>query len=108
MGAPPALVRDLKRFRARLVDQLGDVDALLLFGSQASGRAGPDSDVDLLVVSRVFAGHSYIGRIALVDPAWDLPYPVDFLCYTPEEFERLRGQISIVKAALDEGVEVGA
>lgn len=35
-----------------LVDGVPEVEAVLLFGSVARGDAGPDSDVDLMVVSR--------------------------------------------------------
>jgi hypothetical protein len=33
-------------------------------------------------------------------------YPVDFLCYTPEEFRKLSKQISLVKQAIKEGIEI--
>jgi predicted nucleotidyltransferase len=39
----------------RLVDRL-DPEAIYLFGSRASGRARPDSDFDLLVVTRTEDG----------------------------------------------------
>jgi len=32
---------------------------------------------------------------------------VDFVCYTPEEFERLRKQVSLVRDAVAEGLEIG-
>lgn len=99
------LMRDLQAFRRRL-QASGQVDLVMLFGSQATGRAGPESDVDLVVVSAAFEGRNFVERCELVDRAWDLAYPVDFLCYTPSEFERLRHQVSIVRVALDEGVPV--
>jgi hypothetical protein len=37
---------------------------------------------------------------------WDLNYPVDFLCYTPEEFNKLKKEVSIVSEALKEGIEI--
>lgn len=37
---------------------------------------------------------------------WDLNYPVDFLGYTPEEFNKLRKRIIIVKHAVEEGIEI--
>jgi hypothetical protein len=37
---------------------------------------------------------------------WTMDYPVDFLCYTPEEFEEKRKEISIVRQALKEGVAI--
>lgn len=107
MGASPALLAELRGFRRVLETELGPA-TVFLFGSQATGRGGPESDLDILVVSRAFEGKSTLQRAMMVDPAWDLPLPVDFLCYTPEEFERLRRQTSIVSAALREGVEVEA
>ncbi|MGQ0536041.1 MAG: nucleotidyltransferase domain-containing protein [Methanobacteriota archaeon] len=106
MGPPPDLMRDLRRFRARLQKTVGDVHALVLFGSQATGRAGPDSDVDVMIVSRAFKGKDYFDRGLLARRAWDLPRAVDFLCYTPEEFDRLRKQVTIVRAVMEEGVAV--
>jgi len=35
-----------------------------------------------------------------------MDYPVDFLCYTPEEFEEKRKEISIVRLAIKEGVVI--
>jgi hypothetical protein len=37
---------------------------------------------------------------------WELRYPVDFLCYTPKEFEREKKKVSIVSEALREGIEI--
>ena len=41
---------------------------------------------------------------------WDLDYPVDFICYTPEEFKKLSRRPSLVRGALKEGkvVEFGS
>lgn len=45
-----------------------------------------------------------MGRIeALV---LETDYPMDFLCYAPEEFEKLKRVDSIVSKALEEGVVV--
>jgi hypothetical protein len=30
----------------------------------------------------------------------------DFICYTPEEFEKLKKEVSIVSEALKEGIEI--
>ena len=37
---------------------------------------------------------------------WDLDYPVDFLCYTPEELNKLKGQVTLVEEAVEEGIEI--
>jgi hypothetical protein len=31
---------------------------------------------------------------------------VDFICYTPEEFEKLKKEVSIVSEAFKEGIEI--
>jgi len=108
VGPPASLLTALRGFRGRFERRVGKVEVLLLFGSQATGRAGPDSDVDVLIVSPAFQGKTYIGRAAETWRCWELPLPVDFLCYTPEEYDRLKGQVSIVREALREGVAVAA
>lgn len=99
-------MRGIAEFRAVVEREIGSVDCLVLFGSQASGQPRPDSDVDLMVVSRAFQGSSYIRRAARLRRLWKLHKPVDFLCFTPEEFEALQSQASIVRVALDEGIAV--
>lgn len=64
--------------------------------------------MDLIVVSPAFAGRSLGERAYPLRRAWDLDAAVDFLCYTPEEFDQLRTRTSIVQVALREGLEVAA
>lgn len=106
MGSPPdSLIRDLARF-ARKVSGRFAIDRMILFGSRAAGRSRPDSDVDLIVVGRRFRRKNPIDRAVPLHLAWDLGLPVDFLCYTPEEFEELSKRPSIVREALREGVRI--
>jgi len=64
----PAFVTE---FAAHLRPHL-QVDRILLFGSHARGEAGPDSDLDLLVVSPDF-GKDYLAEMMLLHRC--LPYP---------------------------------
>lgn len=106
MGSPPdSLIRDLMRFRRKVAQRFG-IEAMILFGSRARGHPRPDSDVDLIVVGRRFRRKNPIDRAAPLHLAWDLGIPVDFLCYTPEEFDDLSRRPSIVREALREGVTV--
>lgn len=60
-------------------------ERIILFGSQARGDAGPDSDVDLLVVMHVNGSpldKSVEIRVAL----HDIRVPKDIIVTTPEEF----------------------
>lgn len=80
---------------------------VILFGSRATGRARPDSDVDLILVSPCFEDVEFIKRMGLfrqkIDP---LRYgvSVDVLCYTPEEFKEMSTGIGMVAEAVKEGV----
>ncbi len=37
---------------------------------------------------------------------WDSPLDLGALCYTPEEFEEKKKQITIVREAVEEGIEI--
>ena len=95
------LIQQLKEFKQR-----NRISKLYLFGSMASGSTQQSSDVDLLVVARRFRGKGLLERAPKLYLDWNLDYPVDFLCFAPEEFEKLRKQITIVKEAVENGIEI--
>jgi predicted nucleotidyltransferase len=68
--------RVVRRFRPERV---------ILFGSCARGEAGPDSDVDLLVVLPI-EGSKREKRIEIRLALHDLHVPTDVVVSTPEEF----------------------
>ena len=80
---------------------------VILFGSRATGRARPDSDIDLILVSPSFEGVRFIKRMSMfrekIDP---LRYglSMDVLCYTPEEFKDMSTGIGMVAEAAKEGI----
>lgn len=84
---------------------------IILFGSRARGTELKDSDIDLIIVSKVFEGMHFTDRITyILKILWKnraLPHvDLDILCYTPEEFERKRREVSIVREALRYGIEL--
>ncbi len=79
---------------------------MILFGSRAKGKSKRWSDFDLIIVSEAFKKSKNLKRGVGFYDYWDLDYPVDFLCYTPEEFDRLKNQMTIVKEAVEKGVEI--
>ena len=77
---------------------------VLAFGSRARGEALKHSDLDLLIVSEAFRDVRWLDRPVRVLETLDLPFGVDLLCYTPEEYERKRGEFGIVRMASEEGI----
>ena len=74
----------------RIVERF-DPDRIILFGSAARGEAGPDSDVDLLVVMPV-RGSRREKAVEIGVAVNDIPISKDIIVTTPEDFE-LRKQI---------------
>ena len=58
---------------------------IILFGSHARGEAGPDSDVDLLVVMP-FKGPAREQAMRILEVLHDLLIPVDVIVTSPENF----------------------
>jgi len=79
---------------------------VLIFGSRARGEAGKDSDIDVIIVSEAFRGTRFVKRMSTVLKMVNFPRHVDFICYTSEEFERMKGSSIVVKAAVGEGIAV--
>ena len=63
-------------------------DRVVLFGSLASGKVTPESDLDLLLVKKGVP-RRYYDRVKEVAPLIaESPVGVDFLIWTPEEWEK--------------------
>src|SRR5438046_10612620 len=62
-----------------------DPERIILFGSQARGDAGPDSDVDLLVVMD-FEGIARDKGLEVRVALHDLLVPVDVIVTSPADF----------------------
>ena len=105
MDKKKSLIEGLKKFKERISKKY-DPEKIILFGSRAFGKPHRDSDVDLIIVSKKFNGISNLKRSPELWLEWQLDYPVDFLCYTPKEFNRLKKRITIVKEAVEKGIEI--
>jgi predicted nucleotidyltransferase len=73
----------------RLAEQIArefHPDKIILFGSHAYGRPGPDSDVDLLVIMR-FRGRPVRQAIAILNKL-NVLIPIDLLVRTPEQVQK--------------------
>lgn len=77
-------------------------DKIILFGSYAEGQAGPDSDVDLLVVLP-FEGKNLWKSLEILNRT-NPRFPIDLLARRPEDTDRrYREGDPLIRAALDRG-----
>jgi len=83
-----------------------DINKMILFGSRVTDSYKRYSDFDIIIISKKFEGVDKIRRSPGLYLRWNLDYPVDFLCYTPEEFEKLSKGITIVREAMKNGVVI--
>lgn len=78
-------------------------ERIILFGSNARGTAGADSDVDLIVVMPAIESRRKI-RLAIREAVSGMGLSKDILVYTPEEMEHYRHLTgSLVRSAWQEG-----
>lgn len=100
----PALIKEV-------TDRIVEVfhpERVILFGSHASGSAGPDSDLDLLVVMNTSL--PFYQRIPRVSEIFgSRQWPMDLLVFTPQEFaEQKNVNGTIIELAVREGKELYA
>jgi len=81
-----------------------DPELIILFGSRARGDYFKTSDIDLLIVSSKFEGMEWRRRVSKVFGRWDKKEMLEPLCYTPAEFEERKGELGIVRRAVEEGI----
>lgn len=82
------------------------INKMYLFGSMAYGKPHKYSDIDIIIVSPKFRKLNFFQRGAKMYDYWNLRMPVDFLCYSPEEFNKLKKQVTIVREAVENGIEI--
>lgn len=80
-----------------------DPDKIILFGSHARGTAGPDSDVDLLIVMHP-NGSKRKRAVEIYGLLAGMGVPKDVVVVTPEEFETYRDVPgTVIRSALRDG-----
>ncbi len=97
-----------KNFVNALREKL-DVKKAILFGSSASGRAGKDSDIDLLIISDEFKKMPLIERLVFLSRSRGQKFsnwPMDILGYTQDEFDKLSGASSMFAEVKKNGIEL--
>ena len=79
------LERIIAQMVLRIVERF-DPERIILFGSAGRGEAGPDSDVDLLVVMPI-QGSRREKAVEIGVAVNDIPVPKDIFVTTPEDFK---------------------
>jgi predicted nucleotidyltransferase len=101
--ADPWIEKFLQEAVPRIVEKFS-IRRLILFGSRIEGTATEDSDIDAIVVSDDFEKIPFLKRSPLLLKTVRFGKHIDFLCYYPEQFERIKKSSSIVADALEHGL----
>lgn len=97
-----AALEEIERMVRRIVQGF-DPQKIILFGSYARGTAGPDSDVDLLIIMNVTGSKKDVA-IQIDRALIDRRIPLDIVVATPEDVERYRQLVgNVIRPALKEG-----
>ena len=78
-------------------------EQVVIFGSRITGEAQEDSDLDVIVVSKIFERIPFIRRMAFMLKKVQFEKHIDFLCYAPAEFGRIQHASAILQDALQYG-----
>ncbi len=92
---PTTVQEQIDRMVKRIVKKFAP-EKIILFGSQARGDAGPDSDIDLLVVMPV-EGSVVDKRLEIRLALHDIHISVDIVVTTPEEFAWRKDSVGTIE-----------
>lgn len=83
--------------------QVADPEKIILFGSHATGHAGPGSDVDLMVVTSKGESKRKMAML-LYETLWNVGVPKDIVVVRPSQFEQYRDIVgTVIYPAAHEG-----
>jgi predicted nucleotidyltransferase len=99
------IVEELKKFKRKLKKKFG-VEKTIVFGSAARTKFKKFNDIDLIVVSDYLRKLGPYKNSILLYSNWKLDVPIDFICLSKKEFRRLAKRVSIVKEAVEKGIEI--
>ncbi len=93
-----AVLKILALFRGALESQRIKIDKLILYGSYASGTNREGSDIDVVVISKDFAGKDDWERTEILSRAvYGVFEPIEAVAVTPEEWNK--GESAVVECA---------
>ena len=93
-------IQEKNREMTRRIVRRFNPERIILFGSHARGNAGPDSDVDLLVVVPVH-GSKRDKAVEIGVALHGIRVPKDIIVTTPEDFEWRRDIAGTIEMPAD-------
>ncbi len=108
------LTEEMKNELLEKIKAADRIDRIIFFGSEAAGTAGPDSDIDLIVVldrgtspgNFQESSANYL-QISRAIREIEKKHSIDLLVYTRPEFEKIKASGSIfIRRVLREGIEL--
>jgi len=101
---------EIKSIIARYIENLNalgvPIEKIYLFGSHSRREAGPESDVDLAVVSPLFEKMSLWDRAGFLGKAaWDIQHPIDVLGFAPSQI-RKAAPGTLLNHIMKHGIEI--
>lgn len=93
------IINAIKFFKKNLKETGLKVSRVILFGSQAKGKATKESDVDIVIISDAFKGKDIFERAQLTKDAEiktikKFLIPLDILTMTPEEWKKNKAMLT--------------
>jgi hypothetical protein len=108
--------RELRRYLER-VDDRWTIDHAVLGGARVADEHGAPPQRErgpeyvIVLVSGAYDGMPWLERVYHAGSLWDaleMGAPADVHCYTPEEFERKRTSLRVVREAVQDGIDLMA
>ncbi len=99
----------LQRFERKVLPVLESEfkpETVIIFGSRITGSAQEGSDIDVLIISHFFKDIPFIKRMPMVLRRTRFEKHVDYICYTPTEFENIKDKSSVIMDAIENGRKV--
>ena len=97
-------IKIIKSFLRKLSKKI-KVEKAILFGSRARGDNFKSSDFDVIIISDDFKKTNFLDRIPFVLKYWNYSYDLEPICYTKEEFEKKKKEVSFRKI-IKEGKQI--
>lgn len=81
------LTKSILKYKKTLIDHGIKIDKVILFGSYATGKQKPWSDIDLCIVSRKFGSNEYEEMVNLNQLTYGINAMIEAHPYHPKDLE---------------------